>query len=246
MSDEYTPTEAQVEAAALAMHRDAGPRGGYGWTEYLSQARAALAAAGVAPQGPKQNETKSGQDFVSLDAEKVAEVERAAAEKAWDEGAASVEVEVRPDPKAFGAIMHNMQVRTKIPANPYRAALPDATTGELERAHDLIELREFEIDKLYESITKLRDERDAALAATEARIDRWMQLVGKGVEQRMAAEAERDAAVAAVERVRAIHRPESNERYTWCVGCSTDEYPEDWPCPTIAALDGAPEPEGKP
>lgn len=42
--------------------------------------------------------------------------------KAWDEGAASVGVEVRPDPKAFEAIMRNMQVRTKIPANPYRAA----------------------------------------------------------------------------------------------------------------------------
>lgn len=61
-----------------------------------------------------------------------------------------------------------------------------------------------------------------------------------------AATRERDAALAAIERVRAIHRPESNERYTWCVGCSTDEYPEDWPCPTVAALDGAPEPEEGP
>lgn len=53
MTDNRTnePTEAQVEAAALAMHRETGPRGGYGWTEYLSQARAALVAAqGAAPQ----------------------------------------------------------------------------------------------------------------------------------------------------------------------------------------------------
>ena len=91
-------TEAQVEAAALAMHRDTGPRGGYGWTEYLSQARAALVAAQgaarpvngfdttaervktggdslhVAPQEPNQNETKSGNNFVSLDPEKVAAI----------------------------------------------------------------------------------------------------------------------------------------------------------------------------
>lgn len=47
------------------------------------------------------------------------------------------------------------------------AAVPDAATEELERAHDLIELREFEIDNLGELITELRAERDAALAAIE-------------------------------------------------------------------------------
>lgn len=46
-------------------------------------------------------------------------------------------------------------------------------------------------------------ERDAAVAATEARIERWMQLVGKGVEERMTAEAERDAALARVEELEA-------------------------------------------
>ena len=34
----------------------------------------ALTAAGVAPQEPNQNETKSGNNFVSLDPEKVAEL----------------------------------------------------------------------------------------------------------------------------------------------------------------------------
>lgn len=24
--------------------------------------------------------------------------------------------------------------------------------------------------------------------------------------------------------------------FRWCSGCSTDEYPEDWPCPTAVAL----------
>ena len=33
-----------------------------------------LTAAGVAPQEPNQNETKSGNNFVSLDPEKVAEL----------------------------------------------------------------------------------------------------------------------------------------------------------------------------
>lgn len=42
--------------------------------EHIQDAKAALAAAGVAPQEPSQNETKSGSNFVSLDAEKVAEV----------------------------------------------------------------------------------------------------------------------------------------------------------------------------
>ncbi len=42
--------------------------------EHIQDAKAALTAAGVAPQVPNQNETKSGNNFVSLDPEKVAEV----------------------------------------------------------------------------------------------------------------------------------------------------------------------------
>lgn len=48
-----------------------------------------------------------------------------------------------------------------------RAAVPNAATEELERAHDLIDLREFEIDNLHELISELRTERDAALAVLE-------------------------------------------------------------------------------
>ena len=44
----------------------------------LAATRVALTAAGVAPQEPSQNETKSGNNFVSLDPEKVADVLRLA------------------------------------------------------------------------------------------------------------------------------------------------------------------------
>lgn len=67
--------------------------------------------------------------------------------------------------------------------------------------------------------------------------------------------AERDAALAVIERVRAIHMPVDVEpSETVCHGCSTLRgtgenvryFPyEEWPCPTVAALDGAPEPEGR-
>jgi hypothetical protein len=76
-------------------------------------------------------------------------------------------------------------------------------------------------------------------------------------EDRKEAEAERDAAVEAVERVRAIHRNDGpsqgyDSRFKGgygmlgdcCATCgSHGEYGVEWPCPTIAALDVAPEPE---
>ena len=42
-----------------------------------------------------------------------------------------------------------------------------------------------------------------------------------------------------IARVRGLHRKDEVNNgwyYAWCVSCSSDEYPEDWPCPTIAAL----------
>lgn len=70
------------------------------------------------------------------------------------------------------------------------------------------------------------------------------------------ARAERDAALAAIERVRALHSPAALGIWyspaaegIWCVECSAtheDGIDRDWPCPTIAALDGAPEPKEKP
>lgn len=80
--------------------------------------------------------------------------------------------------------------------------------------------------------------------------------------KRVKAEAERDAAVAAIERVRAIHvrhkdthKPDPSViNGNWfccgavqlgavdpyaCIACDSPE----WPCPTLAALDVAPEPE---
>lgn len=57
------------------------------------------------------------------------------------------------------------------------------------------------------------------------------------------AEAERAAALAAIERVRAIHSKtkhwEDDKTYTFiCASCMSY-----YPCRTAAALDGAPEPE---
>lgn len=84
-------------------------------------------------------------------------------------------------------------------------------------------------------------------------------------ERAIVAEAERDAALEAIERVRAIHvrhkdthKPDPSViNGNWfccgavqlgavdpyaCIACDSPE----WPCPTIAALDGAPEPEVRP
>ena len=55
----------------------AGPKSLYAHTSVahlLTRLADALVAAGVAPQVPSQNETKSGNNFVSLDPEKMAEV----------------------------------------------------------------------------------------------------------------------------------------------------------------------------
>ena len=66
--------------------------------------------------------------------------------------------------------------------------------------------------------------------------------------KRVKAEAERDAALAAIERVRALHHEtyantsdEAWKRNQICAHCGYV-----FPCDTRAALDGAPEPEVKP
>lgn len=64
--------------------------------------------------------------------------------------------------------------------------------------------------------------------------------------------AQYDAATAAIERVRAIHLEvgrqvdDAGVEYTVCKHCTeVNRYGQvRWPCPTVAALDGAPEPEG--
>lgn len=79
---EGTPSEAQVEAAAKALASREPMRSATAWENlheferkhHRDDSRAALTAAGVAPQEPNQNETKSGNNFVSLDPEKMAEV----------------------------------------------------------------------------------------------------------------------------------------------------------------------------
>ena len=55
----------------------------------------------------------------------VAAIERAAAEKAWDEGVNAVTCEWRLHPERGDAIVKHAQVRTRRPANPYRKAVQD-------------------------------------------------------------------------------------------------------------------------
>ena len=62
---EGAPSEQQVERAANAMQNESG--GFFSLESWRHLARVALTAAGVAPQEPSQNETKSGSNLVSLD-----------------------------------------------------------------------------------------------------------------------------------------------------------------------------------
>lgn len=102
------------------------------------------------------------------------------------------------------------------------AAVPDAATCD-QKAHDTLN---WNLNRLSESNTGLSN-------ALTAAVD------------------ERDAATAAVERVRAIHMPLSSltwgapEEFLVCEECNDPDARNFiyWPCPTLAALDGAPEPE---
>ena len=113
MSITNGPTDEQIEAAAKTMHETRNPwfaaHGAWGAAgfeikqAFRESARAALLAAGVAPQVPNQNETKSGNNFVSLDPEKVAEVERAAAARARGEALIEVVQAHRDLHKTYGS-----------------------------------------------------------------------------------------------------------------------------------------------
>ena len=86
--------------------------------------------------------------------------------------------------------------------------------------------------RLADALVSVRAERDAALAAVER------------------VTAERDSAMARIAKAWELH-----EQFTWsfgygpvqtCKWCADHGVPQDvasWPCPTVAALDGAPEPE---
>lgn len=101
-----------------------------------------------------------------------------------------------------------------------------------------------------ELIAEARKAERAVYLATEEAVAKDISRIIKGLADALeAATRERAAATAVVERVRALHVP---DEYGLCVECSW-EYPEtsydaignevEWPCSTVAALDGAPEPE---
>lgn len=90
---------------------------------------------------------------------------------------------------------------------------------------------------------------DAATEQTGGELAACLELRAYWRSKAIEARAERDSATAAIERVRAVH---VRDEYGLCVACSW-EYPDAsydaisndvaWPCPTVAALEGAPEPE---
>ena len=136
--------------------------------------------------------------------------------------------------------------------------VPDAATEELESTiyPDYEGLTAAVFERSHEPAFSddsggLREARAFAESLVEKYIDQ------QGMKQ---LKAERDDALAAIERARAIHRNAGqsqgyDSRFKGgygmlgdcCAACgSHGEYGVEWPCPTVAALDGAPEPEEKP
>ncbi len=74
----------------------------------------------------------------------------------------------------------------------------------------------------------------------EGELDKRRRLSDKHMEHAHEAGQRAQAALAAVERVRAFHLPVALETKTVCNSCD-----EEWPCDTREVLDGAPEPEVK-
>jgi len=91
-----------------------------------------------------------------------------------------------------------------------------------------------DIGRLLEALELVRAERDAALAAIER------------------VTAERDSAMARIAKAWELHEPFTwsfgygpVQSCKWCADHGVSQEVASWPCPTVAALDGAPEPEGR-
>ena len=156
----------------------------------------------------------------------------------------------------------------------------------IKKLHDLANLEEFVDDALAELLSNAADALESVRAERDDLVTRLSEylcdstggLLSKTgydvrtmvahteeyydrvhAEERKEVEDERDAALAALERVRVIHRNAGpsqgyDSRFKGgygmlgdcCGACgSHGEYGVEWPCPTVAALDGAPEPEEK-
>lgn len=127
-----------------------------------------------------------------------------------------------------------------VPPYTPRAAVPDAATEELLKRVEEAEAQSAEDRVEWQQMKERASQRFNAYQQKKREL-RQMEIRAEK------AEAERDASVAALERVRAIHAPEVvgiHEGYgeeVWCPTCK-----HHYPCPTVAALDGAPEPEPEP
>lgn len=128
------------------------------------------------------------------------------------------------------------------PCDAVRAA--DALEAVTRAREDLDEAFDRDLPWRYDELSEQSKRAEAAIEELEAQLanakagwDSALRIVNEGNEIIKQVGAERDAAVAAIERVRAIH--EQHPRWPdKCGGC--DGY---YPCATVAALDGAPEPE---
>lgn len=122
-----------------------------------------------------------------------------------------------------------------------RAAVPDAATERVAGLEAELASRIEDRDYWYGIADKAKSQRDAAnedRKQTEAEIRDLLKVDIPSLK------AERDAATTAIAEVRALHRREPGTGVDWCSHCIDNDGP--WPCSTIAALDGAPEPDDDP
>ena len=112
-----------------------------------------------------------------------------------------------------------------------RATVPDAATELAQAKSDMKTMAEVS----RATFDKLKAERDAATAAVER------------------VTAERDAAMARIAKAWELHEPFTwsfgygpVQSCKWCADHGVSQEVASWPCPTVAALEGAPEPEVKP
>ena len=88
-----------------------------------------------------------------------------------------------------------------------------------------------ELRRLYEEAMRV--------GSNEMAWDEWTSVISQAAEDLFDATAERDALAAKVERARALHFGEyvEDEDRNRCFECG-----DDWPCPTVRALDEEPQP----
>ena len=143
-------------------------------------------------------------------------------------------------PGGYG-VLHGDDAANIVDAIIEHATEPDAAAERVAELEAELASRIEDRDYWYGIADKAKSQRDAAnedRKQAEAEIRDLLRVDIPSLK------AGRDAALAAIERVRAVHRetPETGK----CEECTVAPYSPHsvrWPCSTIQALDGAPEPE---